>query len=415
MKPVMFYILYGVKKSVLKIAYLDCSSGISGDMCLGAIVDAGVQIEMIRKGLKRLAVKGYRIEARRVKREGIAATKVDVIIEKSGSRNKKSGARTWKDISGIINGSSLPAHIRQKGLTIFKSLFEAEGRVHGTAAGRTHLHELGALDCIVDVFGTLIGLDILGVERVYSSAINLGSGFVEVKHGRLQVPAPATSEILRGFPVYSSDVPYELTTPTGAVLVREATVSQITLPLMRIERIGYGAGQKDITGSPNTLRIFVGQDIHFAGPKDLPKVTIIETNIDDMNPQAYEYVMELLFKAGALDVYLVPVIMKKGRPGIVLTILCEEDKRASITDIVFRETTTIGLRFYEASRAVLDREVIEAVTEFGRLKMKVSRKSDGTVKFLPEYEDCKRVARKYGVPLAEVMRLSAKGLKIKRI
>ncbi len=406
MKPAMFYILYGVKESALRIAYLDCSSGISGDMCLGALVDAGVQIEMIEKGLKRLAVKGYRLEARRVKRAGIAATKVDVIIEKSG-------ARTWKDISGIINGSSLPAHIRQKGLTIFKRLFEAEGKVHGTAAGRTHLHELGAMDCIVDVFGTLIGLDILGVARVYSSAINLGSGFVQTKHGRLRVPAPATSEILRGVPVYSSDVPFELTTPTGAVLVREAAVSQITLPLMRIERIGYGAGQKDITGSPNTLRIFVGEDIHFAGPEGLPKVTIIETNIDDMNPQAYEYVMELLFKAGALDVYLAPVIMKKGRPGIVLTILCEEDKRARITDIVFRETTTIGLRFYEASRAVLDREIIEAETEFGRLKIKVSGKSGSTVKFQPEYEDCKRVARKYGIPLAEVMRLATKALKIK--
>lgn len=414
MKSAMFCILYDVKESALRIAYLDCSSGISGDMFLGSLVDAGVPLDKIEKALRRLAIRGYRLEARKVKRGGISATKVDVVIKESGIRSQASGGRAWKDIKGIINESSLPSHIKQEGLRIFKRLFEAEGKVHGTAYGRTHLHELGAVDCIVDIFGTLIGLDLLGVDRIYSSAVNLGSGVVETEHGRLPVPAPATAEILRGIPVYASDVPFELTTPTGAVLISELADEFTRMPLMKIDVIAHGAGQKDIQGSPNALRIFLGRDIHSTS-NDLPKVTVIQTNIDDMNPQIYEYVTELLFKAGALDVYLTPVIMKKSRPGIVVTILCEEDKKARIMDIVFRETTTIGLRCHEASRVVLAREIEEVETEFGRLRIKVSKKSDGTVKFFPEYGDCERVAREYNMPLIEVMRLLAeRALKTRR-
>jgi uncharacterized protein (TIGR00299 family) protein len=387
----------------LKIAYFDCSAGISGDMCLGALVDAGVPLKEIEKGLKGLPVKGYRLETREVKRAGIAATKVDVVIRQSAISGQQS-AKRWKDIKKTIKDSSLPERIKQRGLRTFKRLFEAEGRVHGNEYTRTHLHELGAVDCIVDIFGTLIGLDILGIERVYSSALNLGKGSVMTEHGTLPVPAPATAEILKGVPVYSSDVPFELTTPTGAALVRELAQNYGHIPMMKVEHTGYGAGQKDIPGLPNTLRIFLGEDILVKNTESDPRVSIIETNIDDMNPQCYEYVMERLFSSGALDVYLTQVIMKKGRPGVLLTVLCGEDRKEDIIDILFKETTTIGVRFYEVARRVLKREIRRVKTESGTMRVKVSKRLDGTPKFSPEYEDCKRIAEQHKIPLIEVMK-----------
>ena len=388
----------------MKIAYFDCSAGISGDMCLGALVDAGVPLKEMEKGLKALPVRGYRLETRKVKRAGVAATKVDVLVQKSKVKSQKSEARRWTDINKLIKDSSLPDGIKQRGLGLFKRLFQAEGRVHGEEYTRTHLHELGAVDCIVDIFGTLIGLDILGVERMYSSALNLGRGFVRTEHGRLPVPTPATAEILKGVPVYSSDVPFELTTPTGAAIIRELAQQYGTIPAMRIHHTGYGAGQKDISGFPNTLRIFLGEDISSKHTELTPRVSIIETTIDDMNPQCYEYVMKRLFGAGALDVYLTQVIMKKGRPGVLLTVLCREDRQKNIIDLLFTETTTIGVRFYEVSRAVLEREIRRVKTASGTIRVKVSKRPDGTPKFSPEYEDCKRIAKQHKIPLVEVMK-----------
>jgi len=387
----------------LKIAYFDCSAGISGDMCLGALVDSGLPLKEMQKGLKALPVKGYRLETRKVKRAGIAATKVDVKIRQSAISGQQS-AKKWKDIKKIIKDSSLPDEMKRRGLSIFKRLFEAEGRVHGEEYTRTHLHELGAVDCIVDIFGTLIGLNILGVERVYSSALNLGRGSVMTEHGRLPVPAPATAEILKGVPVYSSDVSFELTTPTGAAIVRELAQNYGTIPIMKIQQTGYGAGQKNIPGLPNTLRIFLGEETLLKNTEPHPRVSIIETNIDDMNPQCYEYVMERLFSSGALDVYLTQVIMKKGRPGVLLTVLCGEDRKEDIINLLFKETTTIGVRFYEVARRVLEREIRKVNTEYGTIRVKVSKGPDGTPKFSPEYEDCKRIAKKYKIPLIEVMK-----------
>ena len=387
----------------MQIAYFDCSAGISGDMCLGALVDSGLPLKEIQKGLKGLSVRGYRIEATRVKRAGIAATKVDVVVRQSAISGQQS-AKRWKDIKKIIKDSSLPDGVKQKGLGVFKRLFEAEGRVHGEEYTRTHLHELGAVDCIVDIFGTLIGLNILGVERVYSSALNLGKGSVVTEHGRLPVPAPATAEILKGVPVYSSDVPFELTTPTGAAIMRELAQNYGHIPMMKIQHTGYGAGQKDIPGSPNTLRIFLGEDILLKSTEPDPRVSVIETNIDDMNPQCYEYVMERLFSSGALDVYLTQVIMKKGRPGVLFTVLCEEDRKKDIIDLLFKETTTIGVRFYEVARRVLKREIRRVKIESGTMRVKVSTRFDGTLKFSPEYEDCKRIAKQHKIPLMEVIK-----------
>lgn len=392
------------QEGILKIAYFDCFSGISGDMCLGALVDAGVPLKEIERGLKALPVTGYRLEAKKVKRASITATKVNVIVQESRIKSRKSAARRWKDIEKLVLASSLSEDIKQKGIRVFRRLFQAEGKVHGEAYRKTHLHELGAVDCIADIFGTLIGLERLGVGRVFSSPVNLGSGSVMTEHGRLPVPAPATAELVKGIPVYSSGVPFELTTPTGAAILREVTDRFVQMPPLRAERVGYGAGQKDVPGMSNTLRIFLGEDTSMSGSENVHRITVIETNIDDMNPQLYEHVVERLFDAGALDVSLSQVIMKKGRPGIILTVLCHEGKRTSVIDILFRETSTIGVRFYEASRIALKREIREIETALGKIRVKRSIMADGTLKLSPEYEDCRRSAKKHGKPLVEIMR-----------
>lgn len=390
------------------IAYIDCSAGISGDMCLGALVDAGVSLEKIMAGLKRLPVKGYQLQAKKVTRASLAATKVAVILTPE-ARGRKTESRRWKDIKKLIDSSSLPVDIKQKGLRIFRRFFEAEARVHGKTFDTTHLHELGALDCIIDIFGTLIGLEALGVEKVYASAVNLGSGRIRAEHGRLPVPAPATVELLKSVPVYSSDTPrFELTTPTGAAILREVTEAFINIPLMHIEKIGNGAGNKDIEEFPNVLRIFIGKGKPEKGLQPLPKVVVIETNIDDMNPQLYEYVMDRLFEAGALDVYLAQVIMKKSRPGVLLTVLCLEEQRAELIDLLLKETTTLGVRFYEASRTVLERAVKKERTRLGGINIKTASLDGRIIKQSPEYEDCKRIAAKHEIPLIEVIRRTTK-------
>jgi uncharacterized protein (TIGR00299 family) protein len=393
----------------LKIAYFDCFSGISGDMCLGAVVDAGVSIKELEKELKNIPISGYKLIARKIKRARFEATKVDVI---QGARSKEQRAKTWKDIEQIIQISSLSQEIKQKGLKIFKRIFEAEAKVHGEIFDKVHLHELGAIDCIIDVFGTIIGLKILGIEKVYSSPINFGSGFVKTEAGILPVPAPATAEILKQVPVYSKNISFELTTPTGAAILKELSSGFGDIPLMDIEKIGVGAGNRDFKDSPNVLRLLVGEVWTTSSYKD-EKITVIETNIDDMNPQLYEYVMEQLFKAGALDVYLSQIIMKKGRPGIKLTVPCNEEQREDLMKIILKETSSIGLRFYETKRRVLQREIKTIDTEFGKVKVKFSKLGNEILKVAPEYEDCKRIAKKLHIPLIEVMGKIKKDLRIR--
>ena len=390
----------------MKIAYFDCSSGISGDMCLGALIDAGVPVAKLEHELRKLPIKGYKLKVKRVKRSGFAATKADiVIVESSKFIPNKSGqsSKKWKDIERIIKASSLSESVKQKGLKIFKRLFTAEAKVHGETFDAAHLHELGAVDCIVDIFGTVIGLKLLGIEKVYSSGVNTGGGSVRTKHGILPVPAPATAELLKGIPVYSDGINYELTTPTGAVILKEISSSFGTIPDMVIEKIGIGAGNKDFKDKPNVLRILVGQGKKQSAESMEQKVEIIETTIDDMNPQIYEYVMERLFKAGALDVYLTQLIMKKGRPGIKLTVLCNSKEKENLMKIIFEETTTIGLRFYEAGRQTLKREIKEINTTLGKVRVKISKLGSRIIKTTPEYEDCKKLAKKLNMPLIEVM------------
>ncbi len=402
----------------MKIAYFDCFSGISGDMCLGAVVDAGVSLKELEKELKKIPIGGYRLTAKKVKKAGFTSTKVDIDV--SAQRLAPHALRKWKDIEKIINRSRLSEEIKQRGRRIFKRLFEAEAKVHGGTFERVHLHELGAVDCIVDIFGTIIGLNILGIEKVFSSPINLGSGFVETEAGILPVPTPATVEILKKVPVYSKDVLFELTTPTGAAIIKEISSGFGDMPPMDIGKIGIGAGNKDFKDRPNILRLFIGnppspphpplskggQKGGKAGMGEISgeKILVIETNVDDMNPQIYEYAMEKLFKAGALDVYFTQVLMKKGRPGVKMTVLCNKEQLENLMKIVLKETSTIGLRFYEAKRRILHREIKTIDTEFGKVRVKFSRLGDDILKATPEYEDCKRIAKKLNIPLIEVMK-----------
>ncbi|TAL25084.1 MAG: nickel pincer cofactor biosynthesis protein LarC [Nitrospirae bacterium] len=391
----------------MKIAYFDCSSGISGDMCIGALVDAGVSLKALEKELRKIPIKGYKLAVKKANRSGFRATKVDVL--QLSALSSQLSAKKWKDIEKIIKTSSLSPEIKQRGLGIFKRLFEVEAKVHGEKFDKVHLHELGAVDCIVDIFGTLICLDILGIEKVYASPVNTGSGFVKTEHGILPVPAPATLEILSSKPsalscqLYSDGTNFELTTPTGAAIVKELASNFGNIPEMSIGKIGVGAGSKDFKHKANVLRIFTGESKKQRAERREQKITVIETNIDDMNPQIYEYVMKKLFKAGALDVFLTQVIMKKGRPGIKLSVLCNDSDKDNLMKIIFEETTTIGLRFYSVGRKTLGREIKKLDTKFGKINFKLSKLGDKTIRITPEYEDCKRLAKKLNLPLIEVI------------
>ncbi|KAF0143918.1 MAG: hypothetical protein FD156_2300 [Nitrospirae bacterium] len=386
-------------------------------MCLGALVDAGVPVKKLEQELGKIPIKGYKLRARKVKRAGFRATKVDVL--QLSALSSQLSAKKWKDIEKIIKTSRLSDNIKQKGLKIFRKLFEAEAKVHGERFDKIHLHELGAVDCIVDIMGTLICLNILAIEKVYSSPVNLGSGFVKTEHGVLPVPAPATAEVLRSqksvsfgdslgrevrSQIYSDGTNFELTTPTGAVIIRETASGFGNMPGMSVKKIGIGAGGRDFKGKANVLRIFVGESREQRAESKEQTITVIETNIDDMNPQVYEYVMERLFRAGALDVFLTQVIMKKGRPGIKLSVLCNDSDKENLMNIIFEETTTIGLRFYSAGRKTLDREIKNLNTKFGKINLKLSKLGDKTVRITPEYEDCKRLAKKLNLPLLEVIK-----------
>jgi uncharacterized protein (TIGR00299 family) protein len=387
----------------VRIAYFDCFSGISGDMCLGALVDAGVPLKKLREGLNALHLVSYEIRRQKVKRGGISATRIEVIVKKGEP------TRRLADISTIIGDSDLPPNIKKRGLRIFGKLFQAERKVHGGRLKDLHLHELSATDCIIDIIGTLLCLDILGTREVISSPLNLGGGTVSSEHGLLPVPTPATSQLLKGKPVFSTGIQKELTTPTGAAIITETATSFGHFPKMTVDSTGNGAGGHILKEQPNILRVFIGDKTikshnghHKGGSNEL--VSVIETNIDDMNPQVYEYLMERLFNEGALDVFLSTVIMKKSRPGILLQVLAYPASRERLIDILFEETPTLGIRFHETERICLEREIKKIDTEFGSVRFKVVT-TDGYRKAVPEYEDCRRIAEKTGLSLIDVMKM----------
>ncbi len=377
----------------MKVAYFDCFSGISGDMCLAALIDAGVPIEYIVETLRGLHIDGYEVSAKKVKRAGIEATMVEVKAAREGI------IRRYRDVLDLISSSELEGRIRETSLRIFKRIFEAEAKVHGKDIEEVHLHELSATDCIVDIVGTVSGLMYLKVERVLSSPVNLGSGMVKTDHGMLPVPAPATIELLRGVPVYGDDSGVELTTPTGAAIISTLAEGFLPVPELIPKGIGYGAGSRELKGKVNALRVLIGEDVH---NEQATMVVEINTNIDDMNPQVYGYLMERLYEEGALEVFFTPVYMKKNRPGTMLTVLCWPDDKDKIKNIIFSETTTIGLRYSLVLRSCLKREVITYDTEYGKVRFKVSE-FNGQRVAVPEYEDCKRIARERNEPILRVI------------
>ncbi len=379
----------GQKKGLL----LDCFSGISGDMLLGAIVDAGITIERLITELKALSVDGYELTAKKVTRAGISATKVDVVL-----KAKASSAVYYRDVVTIIGNSALSDDIKEGAIRVFNNIFAAEARVHGETIETVHLHELGGIDCMVDVVGSLIGMKLLNIDEVFVTAINLGSGTIKTSHGLLPVPAPATAELLKGFETYLSDVPFELTTPTGAAIVSAIATPAIP-PDMIIDAIGYGAGNKDILKQPNVLRLIVFD--HTRDSK-VDKVFVVETNIDDMNPQYYEPLMARLFEVGARDVYLENIIMKKCRPAVKLTVLCDSPVLQDVMDLIFKHTTAIGVRFYPVNRQVLKREIVKVETPEGTVRVKVSSHKGRVVNQCPEFEDILKVSEATGLPLKEI-------------
>lgn len=366
-------------------------------MILGALVDAGASFPDLVRGLKRLRLSGFTLRKRRVHRGAIHATKVDVVIT-SGLRKPLSLRR----IQTILSTSRIPDKIKQQSRSVFDRLAEAEGHAHRVAKDRVHFHEVGVLDSFVDIVGGLICCDLLGVTRVTSSPVNVGAGTLQSAHGVLPAPGPAVAMLAKGIPIYSAGPHRELTTPTGMALLRTLTSEFGPMPVMTPTAVGYGAGDADPEGWPNALRVFLARQPS-RGARERDTVLQVETNLDDVNPQTYEYVMEQLFTRGALDVTLTPVIMKRGRPGIVLTCLAAPAQLDQMLDVIFQETTTLGVRVREVTRQILPRRFSSVKVRGGIVRMKIADVSEAAAKAAPEYLDCKRIAERTGRPVKDVL------------
>jgi len=437
----------------MRIGYLECFSGISGDMLLGALVDAGVPFESLAETAAALNV-GARLEVRKVSRGGIAATKVDVITpdtplhEAAHSHEEPASAehahgehshsheththepsaapeqathshaphRHLSAILKIIRSAALSVPVKERSCNAFQLLGEAEAAIHSIPIEKVHFHEVGAVDTIVDIVCSAVGAEILGVDRWLASPLNVGSGTVKCQHGTLPVPAPATLALLGDAPVYAAGPPMERVTPTGASVLRMLDVHYQSLPAMRVKTRGYGAGGRDTPGEPNLLRLLVGEMTESAGESFAEEpIAIIETVIDDSNPQVLAYVSELLLEAGAWDVYRVAVQMKKGRTGVEMTVLCHPDRVSALEEIVFRETTTIGLHWRLENKRSLKREFVEVSTAWGDVRVKVARWPSGKIaNASPEFEDCRRLAKEHSVPLKQVMQAAMQAFAAKK-
>lgn len=366
-------------------------------MILGALAGVGVDPRELLERLSLLGVSGYEIDFEKVDRSGISATHARV---RTGHEHAH---RHLSDILKIINESKLSDGVRNRAVKIFSRLAEAEARIHNIPVERIHFHEVGALDAIIDVVGACIGFELLGIERFVCSELHVGSGMVEMAHGRFPVPPPAVVELLKGAPIYSSDIKGELVTPTGAAIIRAVCHEFGPLPKMKIERTGYGAGTREYQKFPNVLRLMLGDDAGSEASSD-EQLIVIETNIDDMSPQIYGHVMEQALRRGALDCYFTSVQMKKNRPGTLISILCRPSDRDAICELLLTETTTLGVRFLEVQRRALERETMSVETEFGSIDVKVARLNGRIVKEMPEYEQCRSAAQRANVTLQAVER-----------
>jgi uncharacterized protein (TIGR00299 family) protein len=437
----------------MRIAYLDCFSGISGDMFVGALVDAGVSLAALERAVEALGV-GARLESKKVMRNGISATKVDVWIgdvkeepgipheqeqehahpdeyerphghhhshgdehdhhheeprtEASAPRRHSheqghSHGRSLSYIRQMISAATIDSKVKQRALEIFQHLGEAEAKIHNKSLDQIHFHEVGAIDAIADIVCAAVASEELGVDEWVCSPINVGGGTVECAHGRLPVPAPATLEMLRDVPVYSSGIDKELTTPTGAAIVKAIVKRFGPVPTFKVDSTGYGAGGRDLPGQPNVLRITVGESVVVDKSAAPELISVMEANLDDLNPQVFGYVMDRLFDAGALDVFGTPVQMKKGRPGMVLTVLARPEDTQKLAKMIFAETTTLGIRMREERREVLLRRSVPVKTGWGEVRMKIANLDGSVVNYAPEYDDCRRIAEEHKVPLKSVM------------
>ncbi len=381
-----------------KILYVDATAGAAGDMILGALVDLGVPLAHLRRMLATLPLDGWRIASRKVVRAGVTARKVDVRVP------RKEPARRWREIRRVIRGGKLPGEISDRALAIFRRLMEAESEVHGHPFEKTHLHEAGATDAIIDVVGVCVGIAWLQADRVVVSTMTTGFGTVECQHGVYPVPAPATALLVRGHPVAGGDLEMERLTPTGAAILTTLADDWGPLPPMQPSAVGYGAGNRELEGHPNLLRLTVGESLPGArgvGSPDADSM-VVEFTVDDATPQVLGYATERLFEAGALEVYTTPVLMKKGRAGHQVTVLVRPEGLGAVAETAFRETTTLGLRYRTEGRIELRRAHVRVRTRFGVVPVKTGHLGDAEVQAWPEYEDCAALARRHGVALKEV-------------
>ncbi len=377
----------------MTLAYFDCMSGISGDMFLGALIDAGLPVEDLSRAIESLGIEGLRLEAKKVTRLGISATKVDVVAPHEHVH------RHLSHIERMIDESALDAGVKTTAKRIFRRVAEAESKVHDEPIEKVHFHEVGALDSIADIVGAAAGIALLGIDECVFSPLAVGSGTVKAAHGVLPVPAPATAEILIGVPLRESLDTGELTTPTGAAIARELGSRFAPMPAMTVTRIGCGAGSREGKNAPNVLRVLVGEPSADTTPS---RVTVIETGIDDMTGEAVAYATQALFAAGALDVFVTPVYMKKGRPANLITIIADQAKKDAILETLFRETTTFGARMASWDRVTLDRRFVEAESPFGTVRIKVGSLGGRAVSAAPEFEDARRIAAERGMPFRQV-------------
>ena len=379
------------------LAYFDCFSGISGDMTLGALVDLGVPVEWLRDQLRRIPLENFDVTVTSVHRNGIHANLVNVeAFDDKSSRN-------FSQIRNLIETSPLTEWVKSTSLQIFQKLAAAEAHIHSCSLEQVHFHEVGGIDAIVDIVGTALGLEYLAIQKNIASPIPLGKGFVSCSHGKLPVPAPATLGILKDVPVYGTTIPHELVTPTGAAIITALAQGFGSMPDMVIKKIGYGAGQRDLSDRPNLLRIILCNEAQTATdiPQELQEdqIDIIETSIDDMNPELFGHLMDRLFEDGALDVYWIPIYMKKNRPGTMLQVLCKNERRDILIHRILSETTTLGVRYYESRRRLLWRDKLEVETSYGKIAVKRVRDPQGNIRIIPEYEVCQKIAREHNLAL----------------
>ena len=377
----------------MKVCYIECFSGVSGDMLLGALVDAGVGAGHLRGEIAKLGLDGVELRFERCLRSGISGTNLTVEVASDHSH------RSLSRIEEIIGSSGLGAAVKDRAIEIFRRLGEVEAAVHQVPVEKVQFHEVGALDSIVDIVGACIGFEALEIERIYCSPLNLGSGTVKAAHGVMPVPAPATASLVKDIPTYSEGPAMELTTPTGAAIVATLAESFGPMPAMRIQAIGYGAGDRDIKGRPNLTRVLVGEA---GGANEATRIYVIEANVDDMSPEWAGYVHERLFEAGALDVTVTPVHMKKNRPGFTISVLALPHERERLAELLLTETTTIGIRMHAAERRVLERTSRAVETPYGVVNIKIASENGMVRNAAPEYEDCRRIAREKNVPFKEV-------------